>query len=146
MVQETMRTDVTLVLREVERRPKARRLVHVGRVFTRSTDLPDRCVRKLGDRVPKSQSFVKDAIHEPLTNNVCRNNRPAARRSRATTPLRPLSSTIGALGENFTLYPAKVVKKRGDGSCLFHSLVFGINGMMVRGARRARRGRTQTHC
>ena len=67
----SMRTDVELVLREVERRPKVRRLVHDGRVLTRSTDLPDRCVGKLGDRVPKSQSFVvKDAIHKPLTNNV----------------------------------------------------------------------------
>jgi len=71
----------------VEGRSKAWSLVHEGRVFTRSTNLPDRCVGKLGGRVPKSQSFVvKDAIHEPLTNNVCLNNRPAARRSQATTP------------------------------------------------------------
>jgi len=94
----------------VERGAKAPRLVHEGRVFTRSTDLPDRCVGKLEGRVPKNQSFVvKDAIHEPLTNNVCRYNRPAARQCQAFT---------GRSGENFTLCSAKVVKQPGGGSCL----------------------------
>jgi hypothetical protein len=111
----------------VERGAKAPRLVHEGRVFTRCTNLPDRCVGKLEGRVPKSQSLVvKDAVHEPLTNNVCRNNRPAARQSQAST---------GGSGENFTLCSAKVVKQPGGGSCLFHSPVFGINGMMAWSAR-----------
>mmetsp|Transcript_40843 Transcript_40843/g.80423 ORF Transcript_40843/g.80423 Transcript_40843/m.80423 type:complete len:92 (+) Transcript_40843:11-286(+) len=65
---------------------------------------------------------------------------------KSSDSLRPLSSSIGRSGKNFTLCSAKAVKQPGDSSCLFHSLAFGINGIMAWSARRARKRRTQVHC
>jgi hypothetical protein len=135
MVPEMIRTDVALISAgHAESRSKARMLVREGRVFMTSTDSSECSVENPGDRVLSSQSFVvKETIHEPLKEQcLTPQSNAQALCSAASThassqPAIGPVEAIGGSGRGFTLRSAEVVKQPSDGSCLFHSLAFGIN-------------------
>jgi len=130
----------------VERRSKARRLVHEGRLHEKHGITRSLRWKTWGKSSRKSE-LRRKGCDPRTTDEQCLPKQPTCCALKSTEhPLRPLTSSICGLGENFTLCSTKVVKQPDDGSCLFHSLVFGINGMMAWSARRARRGGTQAHC
>jgi len=108
----------------VERRSKARRLVHEGRLHEKHGITRSLRWKTWGKSSRKSE-LRRKGCDPRTTDEQCLPKQPTCCALKSTEhPLRPLTSSICGLGENFTLCSTKVVKQPDDGSCLFHSLVF----------------------
>eukprot|EP00656_Telonema_subtile_P019559 TRINITY_DN20792_c0_g1_i1.p2 TRINITY_DN20792_c0_g1~~TRINITY_DN20792_c0_g1_i1.p2 ORF type:complete len:148 (-),score=21.31 TRINITY_DN20792_c0_g1_i1:166-609(-) len=101
---------------------------------SRSTKPKQRDRRPSGSSTAPSSSGECDRCDGDHATDRC----PIFRRQREDHPdaLRRKPMDMGGGGGNFTLRDARVVRQPGDGSCLFHSMAYGLGHRSATGLRR----------